>query len=50
MLVEQANLTCYGQSYARVTIIDSQGASGRACPRHAVAALDGISQARDPSC
>lgn len=34
------------QSYARATIIDSQGASGRACPRHAVAALDGISQAR----
>ena len=34
------------QSYARVTIIDAQGDSGRACPRHAVAALDGISRAR----
>ena len=32
------------QSYARVTIIDSQGDSDRACPRHAVAALDGISR------
>jgi hypothetical protein len=30
------------QSYARVTIIDSHGDSGRACPRHAVAALYGI--------
>jgi hypothetical protein len=27
-----------------VTIIDAQGDSGRACPRHAVAALDGISR------
>ena len=35
-----------GQSYAQVTIIDSQGDSGRACPRHAVAALDGITCAR----
>jgi hypothetical protein len=34
------------QSYARVTIIDVQGDSGRACPRHAVAALDGTSRAR----
>jgi hypothetical protein len=34
------------QSYARVTIVDSQGASARACPRHAVAALDGITGAR----
>jgi hypothetical protein len=34
------------QSYARVTIADAQGASARACPRHAVAALDGISGAR----
>jgi hypothetical protein len=34
------------QSYARVTIIDPHGDSGRACPRHAVAALDGISRAR----
>lgn len=30
------------QSYARVTIVDSTGASSRACPRHAVAALNGI--------
>jgi hypothetical protein len=29
------------QAYARVTITDSKGASARACPRHAVAALDG---------
>jgi hypothetical protein len=35
--------TC--MSYARVTIIDAHGASGRACPRHAVAALDGIAGA-----
>jgi hypothetical protein len=34
------------QSYARVTIIDSQGDSGRACPRHAMAALNGISHAQ----
>jgi hypothetical protein len=34
------------QSYARVTIVDSEGASARACPRHAVAALDGIASAR----
>jgi hypothetical protein len=33
-------------SCARVTIIDAQGDSGRTCPRHAVAALDGISRAR----
>ena len=30
------------QSYARVTIVDAEGASARTCPRHAVAALDGI--------
>jgi hypothetical protein len=30
------------QSYARVTIADSDGATARSCPRHAVAALDGI--------
>jgi hypothetical protein len=36
------------QSYARVTIIDSQGDSGRACLRHAVAALDGISRGPHP--
>ncbi len=34
------------QSYARVTIIDAEGASGRACPRHAVAALNGITRGR----
>ena len=33
------------QSYARVTIIDSEGATARSCPRHAVAALDGITGA-----
>lgn len=30
------------ESYARVTIIDTEGATARGCPRHAVAALDGI--------
>ena len=34
------------QSYARVTIVDSEGATARSCPRHAVAALNGISRAR----
>jgi len=29
-------------SYAPVTITDSEGDSARACPRNAVAALDGI--------
>ena len=33
------------QSYARVTIVDAEGASARACPRHAIAALDGITRA-----
>ena len=33
------------QSYARVTIMDAKGDSARACPRHAVAALDGIASA-----
>jgi hypothetical protein len=33
------------QSYVRVTIIDAQGDSSRACPRHAAAALNGISRA-----
>jgi hypothetical protein len=33
------------QSYARVTIVDSEGATARGCPRHAVAALDGITGA-----
>lgn len=30
------------QSYARVTIVDSEGAAARCCPCHAVAALKGI--------
>ncbi len=34
------------QSYARVTIVDSEEATARGCPRHAVATLDGISRAR----
>jgi hypothetical protein len=33
-------------AYARVTIVDSAGDSARACPRHADAALDGITVAR----
>jgi hypothetical protein len=33
------------QSYARVTIVNSEGDSARACPRHGVAALDGITGA-----
>ena len=33
------------QINARVTIMDSAGASARACPRHAVAALGGITGA-----
>ena len=33
------------QTYARVTIMDSGGACAPACPRHAVAALDGITSA-----
>jgi hypothetical protein len=33
-------------SYARVTIVDAEGTSARACPRHAVAALNGITGAR----
>jgi hypothetical protein len=33
------------QSYARVTIADSEGATARGCPRHAVAALNGITSA-----
>jgi hypothetical protein len=33
------------QSYARGTIVDSDGARARGCPRHAVAALDGIAGA-----
>ena len=33
-------------SYARVTITDAEGDAARGCPRHAVAALDGITGAR----
>jgi hypothetical protein len=33
------------QSYARVTFVDAERASARACPRHAVAALDGTTRA-----
>jgi hypothetical protein len=33
-------------SYARVTIVDATRDSARACPQHAVAALDGIDGAR----
>jgi hypothetical protein len=33
------------QSYARVTVVDSEGTSARACPRPAVAALNGVSSA-----
>jgi hypothetical protein len=29
-----------------VRIVDSEGATARGCPRHAVVALDGISRAR----
>jgi hypothetical protein len=32
-------------SYARVTITDSEGATARGCPQHAVAALDSIAGA-----
>ena len=35
--------TC--QSYVRVTIVDTKGVSARACPRHAMAALNGIAGA-----
>jgi hypothetical protein len=34
------------QSYARVTITDTEGAAARGCPQHAVAALEGIIGAR----
>jgi hypothetical protein len=33
------------ESYARVTIVDCEGAAARGCPRHAVPALDGITGA-----
>jgi hypothetical protein len=32
--------------YARVTIQDAEGQRDRACPRHAVAALDGLAGAQ----
>jgi hypothetical protein len=34
------------QSCARVTMVDTEGASVRACPRHAIAALNGVTGAR----
>lgn len=34
------------ESYARVTIVDSQGDRGRGCARHAAAALNGIAGTR----
>jgi len=33
------------ESYARVTIVDLEGTKARGCPRHAIAALDGITSA-----
>jgi hypothetical protein len=33
-------------SYARVTLTDATGDTARGCPRHALAALDGITGAR----
>jgi hypothetical protein len=32
-------------SYARITIIDSEGTTAHGCPRHAVAALNGVTGA-----
>lgn len=32
------------QSYARVTTTDTEGATARGCPRHALAAVDGIAR------
>ena len=34
------------QSYARVTIVDTERTSTRACPRHALDALNGITGAQ----
>ena len=34
------------QSYARVTIVDTERTSARACPRHALDALNGITGAQ----
>jgi len=33
------------QSYARVAIVDAEGTSARACPRHALTALNGVTGA-----
>ncbi len=33
-------------SYARVTLADTEGETARACPRHALTALNGIAGAR----
>jgi hypothetical protein len=44
ILTRADELAC--ERYARVTITDTEGGSARACPRHAVAALDGITGAR----
>jgi hypothetical protein len=33
------------RSYARVTITDAEGTTARGCPRHAVAALNGLTGA-----
>lgn len=33
------------ESYARVAIVDSEGTIARGCPRHAVAALNGLTRA-----
>ena len=42
-LIKADELPC--PSYARVTIVDAQGGSARACPSHGIAALDGIAGA-----
>ncbi len=42
----QMNPQC--QSYARVTIVDSEGATARGCPRHAVALTPSFSRRRGP--
>jgi hypothetical protein len=44
MLTRTGEPAC--QSYARVTIADSEGATARGCPRHALAALSGVIGAR----
>lgn len=46
----QCTLTLSGEpqctTYARVTVTDTTGDSVRGCPRHAIAALEGIDGAR----